>query len=114
MQVARVAVDDERWIAFRQAALAQGTSISGYLARLVEAELSRRSGRAVATVDPEAQPANQAIGALPEVRASIEELDAIAGRLARTAVAHGGPWADVGSTLRVTPEAARSAYAQET
>ena len=32
----------------------------------------------------------QALAALGAVRASIDELDAIAGRLARSAVAHGG------------------------
>ena len=110
MQVARVAIDDEQWVAFRQAALAQGTSVSGYLARLVEAELSRRTGRPVASIDPGAEPADQAITALAEVRASIDELDAIASRLARTAVAHGGSWVDVGSSLRLSADAAKSAY----
>jgi hypothetical protein len=80
-KVARVAVSDEQWRGFRQAGLAQGISVSTYLARLVEAELKRRRGR------PVAAPADQAINALAEVRASIDELDKIAGRLARSAIA---------------------------
>jgi hypothetical protein len=55
----------------------------------------------VAAVEPEAAPADQAINALAEVRASIDELDKIAGRLARTAVAHGASWEDIGSSLRL-------------
>ena len=34
-QVARVAVDDETWVAFRQAALARGISVSAYLGKLI-------------------------------------------------------------------------------
>src|SRR5437764_10598221 len=100
-KVARVAVSDEQWRAFRQAGLAQGIAVSTYLARLVEAELKRRQGRPVAAVDPEAPPSEQAISSLTEVRASIDELDKIAGRLARSAVAHGASWEDVGSSLRL-------------
>src|SRR3954469_8752621 len=81
-KVARVAVSDEQWRAFRQAGLAQGISVSTYLARLVEAELARRRGRPVAAVDPEAPPTDQAVNALAEVRASIDELEKSAGRLA--------------------------------
>jgi hypothetical protein len=33
---ARVAVDEERWTAFRRVALERGLSISAYLGRLVE------------------------------------------------------------------------------
>jgi hypothetical protein len=77
-KVARVAVSDEEWRAFRQAGLAQGISVSTYLARLVEAELKRRRGRPVDAVDPEAAPADQAVNALAEVRVSIDELDKIA------------------------------------
>ncbi|MEJ7570412.1 MAG: hypothetical protein WKF41_19385, partial [Gaiellaceae bacterium] len=44
-QGARVAVAGEQWVASRQAALAQGVSVSGYLGRLVEKELQRREGR---------------------------------------------------------------------
>ena len=109
-KVARVAVSDEQWRAFRQAALAQGISVSIYLGRLVEAELSRRRGRPVAAVDPEAAPADQAVSALGEVRASIDELDKIAARLARSAIAHGASWEDVGSSLRLDPSNARAAY----
>src|SRR6266536_1920257 len=100
-QVARVAVDDERWVAFRQAALARGISVSAYLGKLVEAELKRRSGRAVAGVEPEAPAEGQAIAALAEIRSSIDELDEIAGRLARSAIEHGGSWSDVGGALRI-------------
>ena len=49
-------------------------------------------------------------GALAEVRASIDELDKIAGRLARSAVAHGASWEDVGSSLRLDADKARAAY----
>src|SRR3954464_15228203 len=100
-QVSRVAVDDERWVAFRQAALTRGISVSAYLGKLVEAELKRRSGRAVAKVEPEAPADDQAIAALAEVRASIAELDQIAGRLARSAVDHGGSWSDAGRGLGI-------------
>src|SRR3954452_23553513 len=109
-QVARVAVSDEQWRAFRQASLAQDISVSTYLARLVEAELKRRRGRPVAAVDPQGAPADQGVSALAEVRASIDELDKIAGRLARSAVAHGASWQDVGSSLRLDAEKARAAY----
>src|SRR3954464_2785584 len=100
-QVSRVAVDDKRWVAFRQAALARGISVSAYLGKLVEAELKRRSGRAVAKAEPEAPADEQAIAALAEVRASIAELDQIAGRLARSAGDHGGSSAEVAGALRV-------------
>lgn len=106
-KVARVAIDDEHWRAFRQAALAQGISVSAYLARLVEAELSRRRGRPVGGVDPDAPAHDQALSALAEVRASIDELEAIAGRLARSAVAHGGSWKDVANSLRIPEDQAR-------
>jgi hypothetical protein len=109
-QVARVAVADNQWLAFRQAALAQGISVSAYLGRLVEAELSRRGGRPVQAVDPQTDVADQAVAALAEVRASIDELEAIAGRLARSAVAHGGSWADVANSLRIDADVARAAY----
>src|SRR4051794_16494211 len=109
-KVARVAVSDEQWRAFRQAGLAQGISVSTYLARLVEAELKRRPGRPRAAVDPQAAPPDQAVNALAEVRVSIDELDKIAGRLARSAVAHGASWADIGSSLRLDGDKARAAY----
>lgn len=109
-QVSRVAVDDETWMAFRQAALVRGISVSAYLGTLVELELKRRAGRAVAGVEPEAPPDEQAIAALTEVRASIDELDQIAGRLARSAVEHGGSWDDVATALRIGETQARAAY----
>jgi len=111
-QVSRVAVDDERWVAFRQAALARGIPVSAYLGKLVEAELKRRSGRAVAKVEPETPADEQAIAALAEVRASIAELDQIAGRLARSAVDHGGSWSDVASALRIDEAEAHAAYGE--
>jgi len=107
-KVARVAVDDREWRAFRQAALAQGVSVSAYLGRLVEGELSRRHGRPVAAIDPDAPASDQALSALAEVRSSIDELEAIAGRLARSAVAHGGSWNDVANSLRLPEDQARS------
>ena len=108
-----MAVAGDQWLAFRQAALAQGISVAAYLGHLVEAELARRRGRSVEAVDPEAPPSDQAIAALAELRASIDELEAIAGRLARSAVAHGGSWADVASSLRLEPGQARAAYAKD-
>jgi hypothetical protein len=109
-QIARVGVDDQRWMAFRQAALSRGISVSAYLGRLVEAELKRREGRAVATITPEMPAPDQAVTALAEVRESIDELDDLAGRLARSAIAHGADWSDVASSLRLTPEQAQGAY----
>jgi hypothetical protein len=109
-QVSRVAIDDERWVAFRQAALARGISVSSYLGKLVEAELKRRGGRAVANVEPEAPADQQAIAALAEVRTSIDELDQIAARLVRSAIEHGGSWSDVASALRLDEARAREAY----
>jgi hypothetical protein len=111
-QVSRVAVDDESWVAFRQAALARGISVSAYLGKLVEAELKRRGGRAVASIEPEAPVDEQAFAALSEVRASISELDDIAGQLARSAVAHGASWEDVGGALRIDPGKAARAYGE--
>jgi hypothetical protein len=109
-QVSRVAIDDEGWVAFRQAALARGVPVSAYLGKLVETELKRRSGRAVTGVEPAAPADEQAIAALAEVRASIDELDQIAGRLARSAAEHGGSWSDVASSLRLDEAQARAAY----
>jgi hypothetical protein len=107
-KVARVAVDDGDWRLFRQAALTQGIAVSAYLGRLVEAELSRRAGRPVAAIDTGAPASDQALSALAEVRASIDELEAIASRLARSAVAHGRSWKDVASSLRIPEDQARS------
>ena len=107
---ARIAVDDEMWRAFRQAALVRGIPVSVYLARLVEAELGRRSATQVGEVASEAAPRHQAMVALSAVRASIDELDDIAGRLARSAAELGGSWSDVASSLGLAEDAARRAY----
>jgi hypothetical protein len=108
-----VAVADEQWVVFRQAALAQGVSVSGYLGRLVERELRRRAGRHVAGISVEQLEPEQALVALAEARASIDELDAIAGRLARSAIAQGASWADVASSLRLSRGAAQAAYSSD-
>ena len=110
-QLARVGVDDATWQRFRQATLLRGLSVSAYLAELVERELRRRAGRPLDAVSPEQPPAEQALAALVDLRLAIDELDHIAGRLARSAVAHGGSWADVGSRLRLSPQRAEQAYA---
>ncbi len=112
-QLARVAVSPETWLEFRRAALGQGISIAAYLGRLVDAEVRRRGARAVSELDAEASTSDQAFAALAEVRASIDELDAIAGRLARTAIAHGGTWEDVASSLRLSTAQAASAYGRD-
>jgi hypothetical protein len=108
--VARVAVDDETWRVFRQAALARGITVATYLGKLVESELRRRNVTPLPTADAEASDVEQAIAALAAVRLSIDELDDIAGRLARAAVAHGASWGDVASSLRLAEGAARAAY----
>jgi hypothetical protein len=110
MQVARVAVTDEQWRAFRHAGVEQGVSVSAYLGRLVEAELRRRGRRASRAVETPDGETGQAMEALADVRAAIDELDAIAGRLARSATARGGSWDDVASSLGLSTRAARSAY----
>jgi len=107
---ARIAVDSDTWRAFRQAALVRGIPVSVYLARLVETELGRRNATAIVDVAPDAAPRDQALTALGVVRASIDELDDIAGRLARSANQLGGSWRDVASSLRLTEAAARRAY----
>src|SRR5215213_3701998 len=48
---ARIAVDAGMWRAFRQAAIVRGIPVSVYLARLVEAELSRRDATPIGDVD---------------------------------------------------------------
>jgi hypothetical protein len=97
-------------VAFRQAAIAQDVSVAAYLGRLVEAELGRRGRRRPTTITPQADEADEALVALADVRASIDELDHIAGRLARSASAHGASWTDVGSSLRLSGDDARRAY----
>ena len=112
-QLARVAVAPETWTAFRQAALTQGISVAAYLGQLVEREVGRRQGRKVAGVSLEVPEPDQALLALEEVRASIDELDRIAGRLARSAATHWAPWDDIGSSLRLSGAQARRAYGGE-
>ncbi len=111
-QLARVAVSPETWTAFRQAALAQGISIAAYLGRLVEREVRRRDDRPVAGLAPDASERDQALLALEEVRASIDELDRIAGRLARSAAMNGASWEGIGTSLRLGADQARRAYGQ--
>jgi hypothetical protein len=107
---ARIAVDDDAWRAFRQAAIVRGLPVSVYLGKLVEAELGRRSEMQLDEVAAESAPRDQAIVALAAVRASIDELDDIAGRLARSAAELGGSWSDVASSLGLAEDAARRAY----
>ena len=110
MQVARVAVTEDQWRAFRHRAVAQGVSVSAYLGRLVEAELRRRGPDSPVGDDERDADLAQALAALVDVRLAISELDGIAGRLARSATAHGGSWADVGSSLTLSASAAQEAY----
>ena len=108
--VARVTVSDAAWATFRRIALAQGTPISRYLGRLVEAELERRKPRPVRRVSGKAGEIQDGLAALREVRLAIDELDAIAGRLARETADRGGRWDDIGLAVRLRPDVARSAY----
>ena len=87
---ARIAVDADTWRAFRQAAIVRGIPVSVYLGRLVGAELGRRSSTAIGDVAPDDPPRDQALAALAAVRVSIDDLDDIAGRLARSATQLGG------------------------
>jgi hypothetical protein len=91
-------------------ALAQGTPVSRYLGRLVEAELKRREPRPVRRVSGKAGEIEDGIAAMREVRLAIDELDGIAGRLARETASRGGRWGDIGPALGLSPDAARSAY----
>lgn len=100
----------ETWIAFRHAALTQGISVAAYLGRLVEREVGRREDRQVAGIALDAPEPAQALLALGEVRASIHELDLIAGRLARSAATQGAPGEDIGSSLGLSADRARRAY----
>jgi hypothetical protein len=84
--------------------------LSVYLARLVEAELGRRNATDIAEVTPDDAPSDRALAALSTVRASIDELDDIAGRLARSANRLGGSWRDIASSLGLADDAARRAY----
>jgi hypothetical protein len=107
---ARVAVDPDTWQAFRQAALVRGVHVSDYLAKLVKAELARRASTPPGHVSLDATEADQGLRALRAVRAAIDELDDIAGRLARSAHEHGGSWRDIASSLQLDEQATRRAY----
>jgi hypothetical protein len=107
---ARVAIDESSWQAFRQAALLRGIPVSAYLGKLVESELKRRRATPLAQTREQDPPPDVALDALATVRASIDELDDIAGRLARTAVGAGGSWQEVGVALGLKPDVARSVY----
>jgi hypothetical protein len=107
---ARIAVDADSWRAFRQAAIVRGIPVSVSLGRLVETELERRNATPIADAMPDAADGDQALAAFRAVGASIDELDHIAGRLARSANRHGGAWRDIASSLRLTEDAARRAY----
>lgn len=111
-QVTRVGVDDATWRAFRQAALERGLSVSAYLAKLVHAELKRRGASSTGQVAADTGDAELALAALVDVRTAIDDLDDIAGRLARSATVHGASWSDVASSLRLAQEGARDAYAK--
>jgi hypothetical protein len=110
-QVARVAVANETWQRFRQVAILRGLTVSAYLGQLVERELARRADAPVAQISTEGEERDQALQALSAVRQGINELDDIAGRLARSATAHGATWDDVASSLRITASHAQRAYA---
>lgn len=109
-QLARVGVPAETWQTFRQVALVRGLSISRYLGDLVEAELGRRHGRLIEAVTPDMSADEQALVGLAEIRRSIDELDQIAGRLAREALRAGRSWDEVASRLQISPGSARNAY----
>jgi hypothetical protein len=102
-------VDADTWRVFRQAALVRGIPVSTYLGRLVESELGRRDATPV-DVAMDAPPRDQTLAALVAVRASIGELDDIAGRLARSAYQLGASWRDIATSLRLTEDGARRAY----
>jgi hypothetical protein len=110
-QLARVGVPAETWRSFRELAVRRGLSVTAYLGKLVEGELERHSATRLAEVPADAPPRDEALAALVEVRRSIDELDDVAGRLARSAVAHGASWTDVGSSLSLRSNAAKRAYA---
>jgi len=80
------------------------------LVKLVQSELGRRKTSPLAVADAQQPEADQALAALTAVRLAIDELDDIAGRLARSAVEQGGSWEEVASSLRLTQQAVRNAY----
>jgi hypothetical protein len=109
--VARVTIADDAWATFRRAALAQGT-VSRYLGRLVAAELQRREIRPVRRVSGTRGAIDDGLAALREVRLAIDELDAIAKRLARETAKHGGRWDDIGAALKLRRGVAQTAYGE--
>jgi hypothetical protein len=90
--------------------LVRGIPVSVYLGKHVRSEVARRHGPSATGIALSLPEPNQALVALHAVRASIDDLDDIAGRLARSAVEHGGSWTDVGSSLKMNSETARAAY----
>jgi hypothetical protein len=112
-QLARVGVSAETWRSFRQLAVRRGLSVTAYLGKLVEAELRRHAKTGFGSLVEDATPRDEALGALGEVRSAIDELDDIAGRLARSALAHGASWSDVGSSLQLKAGVAEQAYGRE-
>jgi hypothetical protein len=50
------------------------------------------------------------LAALREVRLAIDELDAVAGQLARGTANRGGSWEDIGAALKLRTDAAQNAY----
>jgi hypothetical protein len=110
---ARVAVDEDSWRAFRQAALVRGISVSTYIGKLVEAELKRRRATPLTPASDDHPAPDTALEALATVRATIDELDDIAKRLARSASETGASWNEIGATLRLPSDVARSAYGAE-
>ena len=107
---ARLAVDAETWRDFRQAALVRGIHVSEYLAKLVERELERRARTPAGQISLTASECEQCLAALRAVRAAIDELDDLAGRLARAAYEQGGSWRDIASSLRLSEDATLRAY----
>jgi hypothetical protein len=110
--VARVAVDEQTWQAFRHAALVRGLSVAAYLGKLVETEVKRRGVTALATTHEHDPPPDVALDALATARATLDELHDVAGRLARTAVCTGASWDEVGERLGFGPADARRAFEQ--
>jgi hypothetical protein len=110
--VARVAVDEHTWQSFRHAALVRGLSVAAYLGKLVETEVKRRGATELARTREQDPPPDAALDALATVRATLDELHDVAGRLARTAVGTGASWNEVGESLRLPPADAIQAFEQ--
>ena len=97
-------------MAFRQAASPKAFRSPPTSAGSSSGEVHRRTDRKVAGVSLDAPEPDQALAALAVLSASIDELDQIAGRLARSATAHGASWGDIGSSLRLNAQQAREAF----